>query len=91
MKKILIALLLTLPACAPQQTHIVTEYTGPDGSKYRYENRSNGFGYNPNYTSENLSRGVNMAPYYTNYGYYPYYYNNYYYGYSGCYPVWYGW
>jgi hypothetical protein len=88
MKKLLIGLLLTLPACAPQQTHIVTEYTGPDGSKYRYENRSNGFGYNPNFTSENYRRGANLTPYST---YYPYYYNTYYYGYGGGYPVWYGW
>ncbi len=88
MKKLLISAFLLFPSCAPQQTYIITEYTAPDGSKYRYENKSNGYGYNPNWTSENLSRGVNVAPYYT---YYPYYYNNYSYGYGSCYPVWYGW
>ena len=55
MKKTLITILIlcifTLCGCAPQQTDIYTEVRSPDGTVSRYVNKSNGFGYNPNATS----------------------------------------
>jgi hypothetical protein len=59
------ALILVLGACAPQQTHIVTEIHRPDGTVERYTNMSSGFGYNPNATSNvNIGgvQGTSSAP-----------------------------
>ncbi len=52
------AMIIVLGACAPQQTHIVTEIHRPDGTIERYTNMSSGFGYNPNATSNVNIGGV---------------------------------
>ena len=48
--------LIALVACQPQQTDIYTEIIKPDGTKIKYVNKGNGFGYNPNVTG-NLNVG----------------------------------
>ena len=62
MKKTLITILIlcifTFCGCAPQQTDIYTEIRSPDGTVSRYVNKSNGFGYNPNATSNTNIGGI---------------------------------
>ncbi|MSR70421.1 MAG: hypothetical protein EXS17_08780 [Phycisphaerales bacterium] len=44
--------MVTLAACQVQQTNIVRTTRLPDGTEYSYANNSSGYGYNPNYTSD---------------------------------------
>lgn len=88
-------------ACAPQQTDIVTEIHRTDGSVLRYVNKSHGFGYNPNSTSNlniggikgtddatiiNNDGGYYGGVYYGPYGWGGYYNSGYYGGCGGTYP-----
>lgn len=48
-------------ACQVQKTDIVKEVKNADGSTTTYTNRSSGYGYNPNYTSEQVVSATNPA------------------------------
>ena len=47
--------------CQVQKTDIVKEVKNADGSVTTYTNRSSGYGYNPNYTSEQVVSATNPA------------------------------
>jgi len=47
--------------CQVQKTDIVKEVKNADGSTTTYTNRSSGYGYNPNYTSEQVVSATNPA------------------------------
>ena len=47
--------------CQIQKTDIVKEVKNADGSTTTYTNRSSGYGYNPNYTSEQVVSATNPA------------------------------
>jgi len=77
--------------CQPQQTDIFTEIRSPDGTITKYVNKSNGFGYNPNATS-NLNvggiRGADNVNINSGYGYGGYGYGGWGYGGYGGYGGW---